>query len=101
MSSTTQILKYFFGRNQECQWHFWRTKDGPEIDLLIETKGKIFPFEIKMGSVSAADLVSLERICEKNWVKGHVISPVDSLVSPHVDWNLATPDKICEDSFWR
>lgn len=96
----SQILKYFSARNQECQFHFWRTKDGQEIDLLIETKGKIFPVEIKIGSVSAGDLVPLAKIREKNWMKGHVVSPVASLLSPHLDWKSALPNELFGEEFW-
>ena len=70
------------------------------IDLLIETQGKIFPVEVKMGQVSAGDLVPLAKIREKNWMKGQVVSPVASLVSPHPDWKSALPNEIFGQEFW-
>lgn len=97
----SQILKYFSSSNQECQWHFWRTKDGQEIDLLIETKGQIFPVEVKMGHISAGDLLPLAKIREKNWMAGRVVSPVASLVSPHSDWKTALPNEIFQEAFFQ
>jgi len=33
-----------------CNFYFWRTYDGQEIDLIEEKDGKIFAFEMKYGS---------------------------------------------------
>ena len=44
------ILKRFRHQAREVQVHFWRTRDGQEIDFLVENDGKTFPIEVKLGS---------------------------------------------------
>lgn len=40
-------VKWFKNRDADAQFHFLRTQTGFEIDLLIETAGKLRPVEIK------------------------------------------------------
>lgn len=81
-----QILRMFRAQNREVQFHFWRTKDGQEVDLLVETGGKIYPVEMKLGTPLSRDLLALDRIAEANWQRGQVISPVDLKAQVHPDW---------------
>ena len=43
-----EILKSYFHRGQEPAIYFWRTKDGREIDFLLEERGKLYPIEVKL-----------------------------------------------------
>ena len=54
--------------------YFWRTRDGVEIDFLVEARGKIQPIEVKMGRVSPGDLTPLNKIAEPHWQPGLVVS---------------------------
>jgi hypothetical protein len=38
-----------------CQAWFWRTAQGDEVDLLIETRSRLVPFEVKLHSAPAPD----------------------------------------------
>lgn len=42
-----EIIKIFSTATPKPQYHFFRTQNGAEIDLLIEWRGKILPIEIK------------------------------------------------------
>ena len=43
-------------------FHFWRDSNGNEVDLLIETGGKLMPIEIKSGQTINRDYFKgLER----------------------------------------
>ncbi len=63
----SEILKSFRHRTREAQIYFLRTRDGQEIDFLIETDGQIFPIEVKMGSISPNSLSRLDKIANSNW----------------------------------
>lgn len=42
-------------RDSGCQAWFWRTATGDEVDLLIETEGRLVPFEAKLHSAPGPD----------------------------------------------
>ena len=46
----SEIIKSYLFRGLEPPLHFFRDKEGHEIDLLIETNQKLYPVEIKMAS---------------------------------------------------
>jgi len=45
----SEIIKSYWHRGHEAPLWFWRTKEGHEVDLIIEDDGKLFPVEIKMS----------------------------------------------------
>ncbi|MCC6389864.1 MAG: ATP-binding protein [Bryobacterales bacterium] len=45
-----QIVKAFVNRGEEPRLHFWRTSAGAEVDLVVETRGKLIPIEAKLSS---------------------------------------------------
>jgi len=46
----TQFIKRFSAFMDPCSLYFWRSVDGFEVDLLIETSVGLFPVEIKVSS---------------------------------------------------
>ena len=70
----SEVLRQFGHRAHEVVIHFWRTRDGQEIDLLIEHGGRIWPVEAKLGSPQHDRLAPLDRIAEPNWQPGQVVS---------------------------
>jgi uncharacterized protein len=88
-----QILRRFQNLAHEVQVHFWRTRDGEEIDFLVETKGQIFPIEVKLGNPDVRSLPHLEKISETNWKAGSVISlsAGDSPIALNAHWHLQGP----------
>ena len=87
------ILKRFRHQAREVQVHFWRTRDGQEIDFLVENDGKTFPIEVKLGSPRYTRLPPLERIAESNWQEGQVVSLVaeEKPVRAKKGWTLCAP----------
>ena len=88
-----EILRRFRHRAYEADIHFWRTRDGQEIDLLVESGGGVWPVEIKMGSPRRDRLPPLDRIAEPNWRPGQVVS-LAAPVAPvrlREHWTLCNP----------
>lgn len=43
-----EIVKFIRNYGKDWELYFWRTKDGQEIDVIIQTaRGKMYAFEIK------------------------------------------------------
>ena len=70
----SEILKRFIHRGLDVQVHFWRTRDGQEIDFLIEAGGKVHPVEVKLGSPRYDRLAPLDRLAASHWQEGQVVS---------------------------
>lgn len=87
------IFKRFRHRAREVQVYFWRTRDGQEIDFLVENDGKVFPVEAKLGSPRYAALPALDRIAEPNWQDGQIVSLVAEAEPVRLDdgWSLCSP----------
>lgn len=58
-----QLLSAFQQFDAGSQGWFWRTARGVEVDLLVETSGRLIPFEIKLHSAPGADSASGLRQC--------------------------------------
>ncbi len=70
----SEIMKFHANRAQPAQIHFWRTRDGEEIDFLVESGGRVTPLEVKQGAPNARKLPALQKIREANWENGIVLS---------------------------
>jgi len=58
----SELRKAFFNSGERPIFHFWRDSNGNEVDLLIETGGKLMPIEIKSGQTINRDYFKgLER----------------------------------------
>ena len=84
------ILRFFRHRGRDVQIHFWRTRDGQEIDFLIETARGIHPVEVKLGIPKRGTLPALAAIRDA-WQGGSVVSlahagPDTPALTP--DWRL-------------
>lgn len=87
------ILRRFRHRALEVSIHFWRTRDGQEIDFLVEHAGKVWPVEAKLGSPRHTRLPRLARIAEPHWQTGQVVSLAapDEPVPLRDDWAFCPP----------
>jgi predicted AAA+ superfamily ATPase len=45
-----EIMKTSINRGEEPQLHFWRMSTGVEVDLVVETGGKLIPIEVKLSA---------------------------------------------------
>jgi predicted AAA+ superfamily ATPase len=72
-----QLISIFSLYKPSSSFYYWRTSGGAEVDILIETGGEIFPFEIKLHSSPSLRLAKglvncMEDLKIKN---GYVIYP--------------------------
>lgn len=72
------ILEMFRRQNLKGDFklYYWRTQNGLEVDLIIETNNKIIPIEIKSGkNIGLKDLSGLNTFLDDNKLKkGYVIT---------------------------
>lgn len=87
------IVRRLRHRLQEAEISFWRTRDGQEIDFLVELGGRCFPIEVKMGRPKPKDCVSLAPIADSNWEAGQIVSlSAEARAVPlSADWKLVSP----------
>ena len=69
-----ELLRHYRHRAREVDITYWRTRDGEEIDFLVEAAGRICPIEVKMGTPDARGLPRLERMADSLWDAGRVVS---------------------------
>lgn len=95
----SEIVKLFKYKAQEVEVRFWRTRDGQEIDLLVEHRGRVHPIEIKLGMPRAAALPNLARIADPNWARGQVVSlAVTKPDGLNEEWRLVPPWELSFDT---
>ena len=68
------MLRHDRHRAREVDITYWRTRDGEEIDFLVESAGRICPIDVKMGTPDARGLPRLERMSDSRWDVGRVVS---------------------------
>lgn len=69
-----ELLRHDRHRAREVDITYWRTRDGEEIDFLVESAGRICPIDVKMGTPDARGLPRLERMSDSRWDVGRVVS---------------------------
>ncbi len=73
--------------------HFYRVDKGPEIDLMVEHRGKLDLFEFKSGMyIGTESAKNIEMVIAKNkkiaWTSAHVVTLEDEAQMPHVTRNV-------------
>ena len=53
---------------------FWRTRDGEEVDFLVEAGGVVAPVKVKLGTPEARSLPRLDRMAGTSWQPGRAVS---------------------------
>lgn len=88
-----QIVRRLRHRLQDASIHFWRTRDGQEIDFIVEAAGRCYPIEVKMGRPKPGDSVPLAAVADPNWEQGQVVSlsAGEESVSLTKDWRIVSP----------
>ena len=69
-----ELLRHYRHRAREVDITYWRTRDGEEIDFLVEAAGRVCPIEVKMGTPDGRALPRLERMADSRWDVGRVVS---------------------------
>ena len=72
-----QLVSAYHRNDPGSQSWFWRTARGVEVDLLIETGGRLVPFEIKMHSAPDGDAARGLRQCmaDLGISRGYLVYP--------------------------
>ncbi|MBI5906313.1 MAG: ATP-binding protein [Deltaproteobacteria bacterium] len=80
-----EVVRRLSGRGERAQLHFWRTSAGVEVDLIVETEGKLIPIEIRMSATPdramARNIVSFRKDLYGQTEKGFVVHPGDVAIS--------------------
>ncbi len=80
-----EIYKTILHRGEEPGLYFWRTSSGSEVDLVIDTQGKLIPVEIKPSATPRPEMgrgITAFRRDFGEWVvPGYVIHPGKTLLT--------------------
>jgi len=52
----SEIVKTFLHRGKEPMVYFWRTSTGVEVDILVESRGRLVPVEAKLSATPNANM---------------------------------------------
>ena len=53
-----ELYKSLTHRGEDPALYFWRTAAGAEVDLIVETQGKIIPIEVKLSATPRPEMAS-------------------------------------------
>ncbi|HYW48634.1 MAG TPA: ATP-binding protein [Bryobacteraceae bacterium] len=74
-----EIVKAFVNRGEEPQAYFWRTSAGVEVDLVVESGGKLIPIEVKLSATPrpamANAILTFRQDLGKRAGPGYVVHP--------------------------
>lgn len=77
----SEIIKVLIHRGENPQVYFWRTTAGSEVDIVIESGGKLIPIEIKLSATPRSGMAAGIRTFQKDFGEratiGFVIHPGD------------------------
>jgi predicted AAA+ superfamily ATPase len=77
----SEIVKTFVYRGEEPKIYFWRTSSGVEVDIIVETAGKLIPIEVKLSATPrpamAEGIISFQKDFGDMAGPGFVIHPGD------------------------
>ncbi len=85
-----EVVKAFVNRGEEPQVYFWRTSAGVEVDLIVESGGKLIPIEVKLSAtprpVMANAIQAFRADLGRRAGPGFVVHPgsVHLPLAPHV-----------------
>lgn len=74
-----EILKSYYHRGVDPRIFYYRTKDGVEVDIVMEQNGSLIPIEIKLGAtISDVDTRGIQHFSAayKNARSSAIIAPV-------------------------
>jgi len=82
-----EILRSFYAKGEIPRIYWWRTSHGQEVDFIVETKGKLIPIEVKLGSKQnqemIRELVSFVSLFREDIKQGLLINMADRSLVLH------------------
>jgi len=77
----SEIVKALTHRGMEPQVYFWRTSTGTEVDIVIESGGKLIPIEVKLSATPRPAMAASIKVFQQDYgdkaLPGYVIHPGD------------------------
>jgi predicted AAA+ superfamily ATPase len=77
----SEIAKALTHRGIDPRLYFWRTSAGVEVDIVVETGGKLVPIEVKLSATPRPSMASSIKIFRKDFgdqaLPGYLIHPGD------------------------
>ena len=76
-----EIVKTLTHRGLEPQVYFWRTSTGAEVDIIVESAGKLVPIEVKLSATPRPAMASSIKTFQEDFgnkaLPGYVVHPGD------------------------
>ena len=77
----SEVVKTATHRGLTPQVFFWRTLAGTEVDIVVESDGKLVPIEVKLSATPrpgmAASIRTLQKDLGPEATPGYVVHPGD------------------------
>ena len=77
----SEILKTLLHRGADPQVYFWRTLSGVEVDIVVDTGGKLVPIEVKLSATPRPAMASAIKAFQQDMgdkaLPGYVVHPGD------------------------
>jgi hypothetical protein len=77
----SEIIKGYWNRGMEPQVYFWRTSTGTEVDVVVESEGRLIPVEVKLSATPTPGMARGIEMFRKDIgdraAKGYVVHPGD------------------------
>lgn len=90
----TEIVKALIHQGMPPKVYFWRTMSGTEVDIIVETNGKLIPLEVKLSATPRPAMANSIRRFKNDLgtkaMKGYVVHPGDTAL-PLGDGVMALP----------
>lgn len=75
----SEVVKTLLHRGEEPAVHFWRTSSGSEVDILVESRGRLVPLEVKLSETPQAGMSRGIRAFREDMgeraAQGYVVHP--------------------------
>lgn len=76
-----EIVKTILNRGQEPQVYFWRTATGVEVDIIVDSEGKLIPLEVKLSATPRPAMADGIKVFHRDFpskmAPGYVITSGD------------------------
>mgnify|MGYP005852787353 CR=1 FL=1 len=77
----SEVVKTLTHRGTDPQVYFWRTSSGTEVDILVESAGKLVPIEVKLSATPrpamAASIKTFQEDFGRRATPGYIVHPGD------------------------
>lgn len=93
----SEIYRFFAHHAIPCAVHSWRTREGREVDLIVESQFGVEAIEVKMSIPSAKDLLPASALAEFGVTRRTVVAlaaaPSEHAVAIGPEWELRSPHR--------